>query len=177
MQDGWGDQTQGQVIDFSVKTCSIAPLTPLTDPTAISFENGNSIDTVNLMLPTQTGLDCMRRTVPQLGGSFTLTSAFRPVTYQQHLREVWDTWIDVRYKLEPECLELLNEAQAEFQRHRLLLTQRPAAGNPNAPHSRGVAFDARITGLPSGNSVDTVAAACALHRPWPVVDPVHYQPR
>ena len=177
MQDGWGDQTQGQVIDFSVKTCPVAPLTPLSDPTAISFENGNSIDTANLTLQTQTGLDCMRGTVSQLGGIFTLTSAFRPVAYQQHLREVWDTWKLIRTKSEPECQELRREVQAEFQRHGLLVTQPPAVGSANAPHARGVAFDATIRSLPSGHSVDTVAAGCVMHRPWPVDDRVHYQPR
>ena len=61
--------------------------------------------------------------------------------------------------------------------HGLLESQRPAAGNPNAPHSRGAAFDARIAGLPVGETVDTVAAFCAMRRPWVVDDPVHFEAR
>lgn len=177
MQDGWGDQTEGQVINFAVRTCDVPPLSPITDPAALAFENGNTIDTTNLTPATSTGLDCMRQRVSQLGGTFSLNSAYRPVAYQEHLREVWDTWMAIRNKSEPECEELRAEVQREFQRHSLLVTQRPAAGNPNAPHSRGLAFDASIRNLPAGNTVDTVASACNMYRPWPGNDPVHYQPR
>jgi hypothetical protein len=177
MQDGWGDQTQGQVINFAVRTCDVPPLTPVTDPTAGSFENGNTIDTANLTQNTSAGLDCMRQRVSQLGGMFSLSSAYRPVAYQEHLREVWDTWMAIRNKSESECELLKADVMHEFQRHGLLVTQRPAAGNPNAPHSRGLAFDSTIRNLTTGNTVDTVAAACNMYRPWPGNDPVHYQPR
>lgn len=40
-QDGWGDQTQGQVIRFALTDCPVPSLAPLTDPDAISFEQGN----------------------------------------------------------------------------------------------------------------------------------------
>lgn len=175
MQDGWGDQTVGEVFGFSVNTCDIPPLTPLTDPAAIAFENGNRIDTQNLTLATQSGLACMQNRVATLGGVMALSSAYRPVAYQDHLREVWDTWDAVRNRQETECQAVRNEAQAEFQNHGLLLTQRPAAGNPNAPHARGIAIDATVAGLPAGETRDTVAAFCGMHRPWPINDPVHYQ--
>lgn len=176
MQDGWGDQTEGQLINFAVRTCDVAPLTPVTDPAAVAFENGASVDTGNLTAEANAGLDCMRQSVAGLGGNFTLSSAYRPVSYQEHLREVWDAWTAIRNKRESECAELKSAIRAEFTRHGLLLTQRPAAGNPNAPHARGVAFDASIRNLPTGNTVDTVAAACDMYRPWPGNDPVHYQP-
>lgn len=177
MQDGWGDQTQGQVINFAISTCEVPPLTPVTDPTALNFENVSPINTTNLTSQAQAGLDCMRRNTNSAGGNFTLTSAYRPATYQQHLREVWDTWMAIRNRTNLECDELKKEIQTEFQRHGLLVRQRPAAGNPNAPHARGVSFDATITNLPSNSSVDAIAAACSMHRPWPDNDPVHYQPR
>ena len=177
MQDGWGDQTQGQVLNFAVRTCDVPPLTPLTDPAAVNFENGNQIDTTQLTAATSAGLGCMQQAVAQLRGGFRVNSAFRPVAYQTHLREVWDTWMAIRNKTSPECDELRREMQAEFQRHQLLVSQRPAAGNPNAPHARGLAFDATITNLPAPHTVDTAAAGCNMQRPWPVNDPVHYQPR
>jgi len=67
MQDGWGDQTVGEVFGFSLSTCDIPPLTPITDPAAIAFENGNRIDTQNLTQATQTGLACMQSRVSALG--------------------------------------------------------------------------------------------------------------
>lgn len=177
MQDGWGDQTLGEVFGFSLRTCDIPPLTPLTNPVAIAFENGNRIDTQNLTQVTQIGLACMQNRVTALSGAMALSSAYRPVAYQDHLREVWDTWNAVRNRQQPECQAVKNEARAEFQGHGLLLTQRPAAGNPNAPHARGIAIDATITGLPAGETQDSVAAFCDMYRPWPNNDPVHYQPR
>ena len=172
-----GDQTQGSVINFAVSTCDVAPLTPLTDPVALQFENGNQIDTANLTATARAGLNCMQGRVGELGGTFNLSSAFRPVPYQTHLREVWDTWMAIRNKTSPECEALRLEVQREFQRHSLLLTQRPAAGSPTAPHARGIAFDATIRNLPANQTVDTVAASCTMFRPWPGNDPVHYQPR
>lgn len=176
-QDGWGDQTQGSVINFAVSTCDVAPLTPITDPVALQFENGNQIDTTNLTAAALAGLNCMRGRVAELGGTFSLSSAYRPVPYQTHLREVWDTWMAIRNKTSPECESLKLEVQREFQKHGLLISQRPAAGSPNAPHARGVAFDATIRSLPAAQTVDTVASTCSMYRPWPGNDPVHYQPR
>ncbi|WYD79777.1 MAG: hypothetical protein V8K32_10725 [Candidatus Electrothrix gigas] len=119
----------------------------------------------------------MQNRVTALGGTMTLSSAYRPPAYQDHLREVWDTWDALRNRQETECQRVRDEAEAEFQNHGLLLTQRPAAGNPNAPHAQGIAIDARLNGLPAGETPDTVAAHCSMRRPWPGRDPVHYQPQ
>ncbi|MCI0556122.1 MAG: hypothetical protein L0287_34710 [Anaerolineae bacterium] len=177
MQDGWGDQSQGEVINFQLATCPIAPLTEMTDPVALDFEAGNNINTENLNDLTSAGLTCMQNRCAQIGGSMTVTSAYRPVEYQNHLREVWDTWDALRNNQDPECTDLKDDVREEYSRHGLLDSQRPAAGNPNAPHPSGNAFDARITGLPQDETVDTVASFCNMTRPWPVRDPVHYQPR
>lgn len=176
MQDGWGDQTQGLVRNFVITNCDIGSLTPLTTASALSFEAGNSIDTTSLTAQTNSGLGCLRQAVTGAGGSFRVTSAYRPPEYQNHLREIWDTWKEIRNRTNIECEELKRVIQAEFQRHELLLSQRPAAGNDNAPHSRGIAFDASV-GLPSGQNVDALAQSCGMYRPWPGNDPVHFQPR
>lgn len=177
MQDGWGDQSQGQLIGFAVRTCDVAPLTQITDPASQNFENGNTIDTANLTPAAAMGLSCMRQAVSQYRGNFRVNSAYRPVAYQSHLREVWDTWMAIRNKTSTECDELRLAVQREFQQHQLLVSQRPAAGDPNAPHSRGIAFDATITNLPAEHTLDSIAVGCNMHRPWPGNDPVHYQPR
>lgn len=176
-QDGWGDQTQGQVIRFALTDCPVPSLTPLTDPDAISFEQGNRIITNRLTQATQTGLACMQQRVADLRGTFDLSSAYRPVAYQAHLREVWDRWQLLRNNRNPQCATLKEQVRNEFAvNHVLVPTIRPAAGNPNAPHSRGIAFDATIIGLTQGETVDTVANGCGMRRPY-ANDPPHYQPQ
>lgn len=173
--DGWGDQTAANVTNFSVSTCDVPPLTRLTDPAVIDFENGNTINTSGLNASTSVGLGCMQQAVQGLHGSFSLSSAYRPSQYQLHLREVWDGWTALRNRTDPECMDLKAEYQAEFQRHGLLLSQRPASSS--GPHTQGNAFDATIRDLPTGHTVDTVANSCNMWRRLPVNDPIHYEPR
>lgn len=176
-QDGWGDQTQGQVIRFALTECPVPSLTPITDPAAISFEQGNRVLTDQLTPATQAGLACMRNRVAELEGNFELNSAYRPPAYQAHLQEVWDRWRLLRNNRNAQCATLREQVRYEMiDNHNLVPTIRPAAGNPNAPHARGIAFDANITGLPPGETVDTVANGCNMHRPHPT-DPPHYQPQ
>lgn len=176
MQDGWGDQSMGEAINFQLATCPVTPLSQITDPVALDFEAGNNINTGNLNALTSAGLSCIQSRVAQIGGNMTVTSGYRPVEYQNHLREVWDKWDALRNNRDPECDGIKEDVRSEYTRHGLLDTQRPAAGNPNSPHPSGNAFDARITSLAQGETVDTVANFCNMRRPWPVRDPVHYQP-
>jgi hypothetical protein len=169
-QDGWGDQTSADIINFAVRTCQVPPLSPL-DADAQSFEDGQTINTAGLTADMQTALTCFQGAVQAAGGTFTLSSAYRPPSYQTHLREVWDRWNDLRNRREAECQNLRTQVQTDFNRHGLLLTQRPASAG--GPHTTGSAFDARIS-LPGGQNVDTVAAGCQLQRPLPANDPVHF---
>jgi hypothetical protein len=170
-QDGWGDQTVGNLVSFNVRSCDVPPLTLVTDPEAVAFERGNNINTERLVANMQTALTCFQGAVVNAGGTFTLTSAYRPVTYQQHLQEVWDRWSDLRDKREAECQELREEVRIEFEEHHhLLLGQRPVT---NSSHTRGEAIDAAIN-LPAGTSVNVLANECELTRPVPQRDPVHF---
>jgi len=171
-QDGWGDQSLAQLFNFDVRTCQVPPLAPLAAD-AQAFENGQTVDTANLNAGMQTALTCFQAAVAAAGGTITVNSAYRPPSYQSHLREVWDRWNDLRNRREAECQELRTQVQQEFNRHGLLLTQRPAA---SSAHTRGEAFDARVN-LPAGRNVDTVAAGCDLTRPVPANDPVHFTHR
>lgn len=117
----------------------------------------------------QTALSCLQGAAGAAGGAVTVTSAYRPPAYQAHLREVWDRWNDLRNRRDPECTTLRTEVQQEFQRHGLLLSQRPAAASA---HTRGEAFDANWN-LPAGVDIDTLAFNCGLHRPF-ATDPVHF---
>lgn len=169
-QDGYGDQTQGSVNGFAIRTCSVPPLMPITDPAAIQFENGNTVDTADLQSNMQTALGCVQGAVHSAGGTVTVASAFRPPAYQQHLREVWDKWRLLRNNTDPECVDLKNEVQAEFQRHGLLLSQRPATAS--GAHTQGAAIDMRSS-LPLQQFLN-LCNNCGLYRPFPATDPVHF---
>lgn len=177
MQDGWGDQSLGEVINFQLATCPIPPVSEITDPVALTFEAGNYVNTELLNTQSSAGLACMQNRVDQLGGTMALTSAYRPVEYQRHLREVWDSWDALRNNQDLVCKEIKALAKTDYVKHKLLDSQRPAAGNPTAPHPSGNAFDATISNLPQGETVDTVAVTCSMIRPWPASDEVHYQPK
>lgn len=168
--DGWGDQTQGRVFGFGLSTCSVSPLTPLTDATALAFEGGQTLDTGRLVAPMQTALACVQGRVAAAGGTLTLASAYRPPQYQAHLREVWDKWDLLRDMREPECDALRAEVQREFQRHALLLSQRPASAT--GPHTQGGAVDMRSS--LAATQFATITGGCLLIRPLPTTDPVHY---
>ncbi len=168
-QDGWGDQSAARIDNFDVRTCQVPPLTTITDAAALSFEAGNTLDTADLIPAMQAALNCLQQAASAAGGALTVNSGYRPPAYQAHLREVWDRWNDLRNRRDPECANLRTNVQGEFQRHGLLLTQRPAAASA---HTRGEAFDANWN-LPAGTIIDTLAANCGLQRPL-ATDPVHF---
>ncbi len=170
-QDGWGDQTAGDVFSFGLRTCQVSPLTQLTDPTTINFENGNTLDSDDLVPNMQDALSCLQTAVSNAGGSLSPQSYYRPTQYQQHLREVWDKWQLLRDRREPECEDLRTQVEQEFTTtHHLLLTQRP--GGPNGPHTLGLAIDVRSS-LPLQQFLN-LASQCQLYRPLPTTDPVHF---
>ena len=168
-QDGWGDQSAARITNFAVRTCQVPPLTTITDPDALRFEGGATVDESGLNAGMTAALACLRQAASAAGGGINVTSAYRPPAYQAHLREVWDRWNDLRNRRDPECASLRTEVQTEFNRHQLLLTQRPAAASA---HTRGEAFDANWN-LPAGVNIDTLAANCNIHRPL-ANDPVHF---
>src|SRR5258708_3643297 len=69
------------------RQCPVTPLSEITDPDAQRFEqaNGNQIDTAHLTQETQNALTCLENHVRDVGGTFTLNSAYRPPAYQRHL--------------------------------------------------------------------------------------------
>lgn len=174
---GWGSATQGDRANARFRwevtlegDCEVPPLTPITDPDAIAFEQGNRINLDGLNAQMKVALSCFQQATAAAGGSVSVTSAYRPPAYQAHLREVWDRWQLLRNNRDEGCADRRSEVRAEFQGHELLLTQRPAL---TSAHSRGEAFDANVT-LPPGVTVDSVAVGCNLYRPLIERDPVHF---
>jgi hypothetical protein len=153
--------------------CPVSPLTPL-DAAAMPYESGNPVDRARLTPEMQAALACFESAVAEIGGTVTVTSAYRPPSYQDHLREVWEKWDSLKGRREPACQALRQEVEAEFKHHRLQESQRPAQASQ---HSVGRAFDANVGNLPVDQTADSLAAGCGLVRTVPVTDPVHFELR
>jgi hypothetical protein len=163
--------------------CTVAPLPPIEDAEALTFENASvaasAVDVQNLTPGTARALARFQHAVELKGGAVKITSAYRPTTYQQHLQQIWDKWIhELRNNDEPGCETLKAQVGEEFTRHRLLETQRPV---PFSDHTRGVGFDAAVTLPPPARarrrsvSLDALARLCSLRRPDVLHDPVHFR--
>lgn len=165
--------------------CLVTPLRAIEDPAALAFESGfpgssGSVDVADLTPGTARALARFQSVVTSKGGTLTVTSAYRPPAYQQHLQAVWDKWIhELRNNREPSCQQLRAEVGKEFTRHKLLETQRPVNFSD---HTRGVAFDAAVTLPPQPAkrrsrwfALDKLARLCRLMRPDILHDPVHFR--
>jgi len=164
--------------------CLVEPLAPIVDAEAAAFENGiggiaPGVDTADLTSGTARALARFEHVVTTAGGTLTITSAYRPPAYQQHLQAVWDKWMnELRDNHEQQCEELRTRVGREFAHHRLLETQRPVNVSD---HTRGLAFDAAVV-LPKAArprarvvSLDRLARLCSLRRPDVLHDPVHFR--
>jgi len=114
-----------------------------------------------------------------VGGTFELKSAYRPPSYQAHLRAVWFEWmLGLRNNREPGCQMLRAQVGEEFTRHHLLEMQKPVT---SSDHTRGLAFDAtvvvpRVAWLNKRRmSLDQLALLAGIQRPDIPRDPVHFQ--
>jgi hypothetical protein len=159
--------------------CRVDALDDITDIEAWSFEAGAPVQTDGLTPQTFVALDRFQDLVSTVGGSLTLTSAYRPATYQEHLQQVWDKWmLDLRSNYEPECETLKAQVREEFDRHELLESQRPVS---ISDHTRGLSFDA-VVQLPRRAklnrrrvSLDSLARMSGIMRPAIAKDPVHFR--
>jgi hypothetical protein len=161
--------------------CLVEPLPVLSDAEALEFEGaeGDSglVDTLSLTPATATALNRFQRVVAKFGGRLTVTSAYRPSTYQEHLQAVWDRWMQLRNDDSEACQALKTEVGAEFERHQLLRTQRPVA---LSDHTLGIGFDAAVL-LPRLKrsrkrvSIDRLARQAGVRRPDVRRDPVHFR--
>jgi hypothetical protein len=164
--------------------CFVEPLEKLEDSEALAFENQThgglgAIDLDGLTPTTQLALARFQRMVTAAGGQISITSAYRPAAYQDHLRDVWETWMgDLRYNRDPLCQELRAQVKAEFDHHQLLERQRPVVASD---HTRGLSFDASVL-LPRARkgkrrriSVDYLARQAGVLRPDIRRDPVHFK--
>lgn len=162
----------------AVPSCLVLPLAPVLDADAAAFESQVSlegaVDIAGLTPAAARALVSFERTVEAYGGSFTVTSAYRPSAYQEHLQQVWDKWmIELQHNSEPGCQPLRAEVEREFIEHQLLVSQRPVS---SSDHTRGIAFDAAVR-LPrrAARRLDVLARRAGLVRPDASRDPVHFR--
>lgn len=161
--------------------CEVAPLQPVTDPDAVPFENGLAPVREDKLTPEMAAnLRCLREKVAAKGGALSVTSAWRPQSYQDHLRE-----LVVKH---PKLIELAilqgveecvpapyyGAVHPDHVRHG---PNRNAART--SPHTTGNAFDANWS---NGIDIDALAGECGLFRPMPQPksdggDPIHFEPK
>jgi hypothetical protein len=176
---------QPNLAPVAIPNCSVEPLSEILDADAIRQENNeDGPDTAGLLPEMSQALEKFRQLVARAGGSFDLKSAFRPLEYQEHLREVWLKWMrELRFNRQPGCQELRAQVGEEFTRHKLMPTQMPVT---DSDHTRGMAFDAAVMMPRSvriinkkrrvvGVSLDHLASLAGLKRPDIRRDPVHFK--
>ena len=125
------------------------------------------VDIAGLTQNTQNSLNCLNDAVSQADGTLTVTSAFRPQSYQNHLREVWNKYQKIKNWNSAKCQTVKTNILAEERLHDI--QYQPAVVSN---HSRGTVFDASWS-LPRGINIDTLARNCNLSRCVPG-DYVHF---
>jgi LAS superfamily LD-carboxypeptidase LdcB len=123
------------------------------------------LDTGNLSSGTQTALSCLQSEVASENGTLTVTSGYRPQSYQDHLREVWTKWQLIKDNEDSACAATKEQIQGEWNLHGIVYEPPPVSN-----HTGGTAFDATWTG---SFDIDDLASECNLSRPA-AGDPVHF---
>jgi D-alanyl-D-alanine dipeptidase len=160
----------------------VEPLPEIEDAEALEFEASAGtfavVDLEGLTSATADALDRFQRAVNAVGGRMVLTSAYRPLAYQEHLQAVWHKRLELRKNHDEDCQDLKASVEEEFTRHRLLLSQHPVLVSD---HSMGIGFDASVA-MPKRArlnrrrvSLDSLARLSGVQRPSVRRDPVHFR--
>lgn len=129
--------------------CPEPALTVLADPVAISFEAGNKIRPDLLTQSYQVALNCVQNGISSGGGSYQLTSAYRPTEYQRHIYEIVtkDKKLNAAFlELFPQCVPVKDQVKKEMSIHSLKPGQQVARPGLSQ-HEQGKAFDLTPSGL------------------------------
>jgi hypothetical protein len=165
-----------------VSTCTVPPLTELTDPVAIDFDNNPSHRwRPDLLTPVfQEHLTCVENAITARGGSYVGTSAYRPYQYQRHLYEIVknDGDLNPKYMIaHPECQPLRDEITREMGNdkgpppgHGLTPGQEVATPGTSR-HESGTAFDLTPSGLTAAQLAPIYPGCGVTHKavrnePW-----------
>jgi hypothetical protein len=177
--DGFGDQTQMNLVNVEFSACAVPWPAELTSPEALDFENGNTLNLDGLTEGTRTALTCLQTAVRAEGGTFemsgtTFTSAYRNSEYQAHLQEIWRLKRQVDQEKGNACDALKTHLNQEIAKHDMENLKLSPAGR-SGPHTVGDAMDIRLgsTGITVDRLVQ-LAQGCNMVRPFARRDPVHF---
>jgi hypothetical protein len=153
-----------------ISTAACTPLTPLTDPLAISMEAKRG--DVTIWEKTAPGLEqCAKKFLSLVKGG-KVTSAYRPQPYQDHLKEIHTKWCKsgLQSITDPSCSEVKSKVKSELSIHGLSCDK--LVGTVSN-HTAGRAID--VGGIAHGTK-DVLAAAASSCLQWfGSADVVHYE--
>jgi hypothetical protein len=170
-----GSPVRGSIVPVTTAACNAAScdipdLTVLTGQALEFDEYSMSHDGHSIIMSKPGGgeidskISCLSNAVTQAGGTFELTSQWRPVGYQNHFVELIDS-----YKLHnsegnhnPGCQALKAEIKNHYDTHEL--GTKICRDGESCPHPEGRAFDASILGI-ADTDLNNLAAQCNLNRP------------
>jgi D-alanyl-D-alanine dipeptidase len=173
-------------------TCPLAALTPITDPQAKSMEAGqtilwtSSISNVQQNLTAlQTAYGKFQTAIKSVGDSGTLSSVYRPLAYQTHLYNIYQSAIQLQNNPNDNsiaaCSSIISALKAEEQKHGICtggghpcLVGKPTAC---APHVAGIGIDITLTGPVGYSAINATLKQnnVGLHFQGLSGDPVHFQ--
>jgi hypothetical protein len=161
-QDGFVDQTQGTIKGITISACPVAPITTITDSTAMQLEL-DDVDMTRLTATMQTKWTCFTNAVQMAGGMVMVNSAWRSQEYQSHLYETRERWKKLKENRSADCASLRNDVASHMNYHQLDTTLIRPVAKSAGHHPLGVAIDANVTGI---SNFDVLAANCSLVRPY-----------
>ena len=119
--------------------CPVTPIPPITDADALAMEGGTRVIWNNTAAGLQAAANNLVGLIQAAGGTATITSAYRPQAYQDHLRAVWDRARALQNQPQPgPCDAVRATVNAEMANHQLNVN-RPVAQTSN--HTGGNAVD------------------------------------
>ncbi|MFA6502959.1 MAG: hypothetical protein WCT45_01735 [Candidatus Paceibacterota bacterium] len=146
--------------------CSVPALSPITDPLAQQMEGGQTVIWDNTDPRLHTCVNKFVRALNLNGNTGTVTSAYRPQSYQTHLYEIRDRWCTqgLQSNSDAVCSTLKSSVSAEVAKHFGSAWNCGAVAQSASTHSSGKGVDISVSG---GNAnIATTQAASAACLTW-----------
>ncbi len=150
-----------------------APLSSLTDPSATQMEGGQTVIWTNTDPRLQA---CANKFIRDAGGG-SVTSAYRPQSYQTHLWEIHDRWCTqgLKSNSDPVCSSLRDTVSQEVAKHGLSSCGSVAqnASNHGNPQGASIGVDISLTSGDYSGTQTLASQSCLTWANYPG-DQWHY---
>lgn len=175
----------------SAGACSLTPIAPITDQAALAIENGTRVVWTSANSNVQANLaklqqefNKLNNLVRSLGGSATVNSAYRPLAYQAHLYNIYQS--SKQYSASPAtydgnsaCSSVISALKSEQQNHGVCNGSGSClAASPNgcAPHVKGTGIDISLSPAGLLDSINAKLQSANIDLRWQALpnDPVHF---